>query len=78
MKGFTGIIYLFVSLTIAVILVSSVVLPQIFTANQTACAYTNASGVCMDNRTWDAGAIALWSILGIVVVASLITIVATG
>jgi len=63
MKGFIGIINLFVGMTIAVILVASVVLPQIATANQ--------SG-------WDSSTIAIWGILGVVVVASLIGFVAFG
>lgn len=62
-KGFTGIVYLFVGLTIAVVLVASVVLPQVFGANQT---------------LWDSGTKAIWSVLGISIVAALILMVFAG
>lgn len=58
--AFSGIILLYVGLTIAVVLVSSVVLPQIFGANKT---------------TWDTATIAIWGILGLSVVASLIMMI---
>lgn len=62
-KGFTGIVYMFVGLTVAVVLVASVVLPQVFAANQT---------------LWDTGTTAIWSVLGISIVAALILMVFGG
>lgn len=58
--GFAGVILLYVGLTIAVVLVATVVLPQIFGVNQT---------------TWDTGTKAVWAILGLCVVASLIVMI---
>jgi len=57
MKGFAGIITLFIGITIAVIMVANVVLPTVFTANKTG---------------WDAGSVALWGVLGIAIIAALI------
>ena len=59
-KGFAGILTLFVGLTIAIILVANVVMPTITGANKTG---------------WDTGTTALWSILGLGVVASLIMMI---
>lgn len=61
--GFDGIIYLFVGITIAIIMVANVVLPTIAGAN---------------TSEWDAGTAALWSILGLVVVAALVLMVFGG
>jgi len=61
--GFDGIIMLFVGLAIAIIMVANVVLPTI-------------AGV--DTTDWDTGAAALWSIVGLVIVASLILMVFGG
>lgn len=58
--GFAGIIMLYVGLVIAVILVASVVLPTVFGANQT---------------LWDTGTKAIWGILGLCIVASLIVMI---
>jgi len=57
MKGFTAIITTFVGLTIAIVLVTSVVLPQVFNAN--------TSG-------WDAASVAMWGIVPIVIIAGVI------
>jgi hypothetical protein len=62
-KGFAGIIMLFVGLTIAIVLVSTVVLPQVFDTN---------------TDTWDTGTIAMWSILGIAIVALLLLMIFKG
>ena len=62
-KGFAGIIVLFVGITIAVILVSNVVLPVIFAADQT---------------DWDAGTIAIYGVLGVALVAVLLLMVFGG
>ena len=62
-KGFAGIIVLFVGITIAVILVTNVVLPTVFNANQT---------------LWDPGTIAIWSVLGVALVAVLLLMIFGG
>lgn len=58
-KGFAKIIVLFVGVTVAVVLVGNVVLDTIFTVDQTG---------------WDTASIALWAVVPIVVIASLILI----
>lgn len=58
-KGFAKIIVLFVGVTVAVVLVGNVVLDTIFSVNQTG---------------WDTASIALWAVVPIVVIASLILI----
>lgn len=62
-KGFAGIIVLFVGITIAVILVANVVLPTVFSANQT---------------LWDTGTKAIWGVLGVALVAVLLLMVFGG
>jgi len=62
-KGFAGIIVLFVGITIAVILVSNVVLPVIFAADQT---------------DWDPGTIAIYGVLGVALVAVLLLMIFGG
>lgn len=62
MKGFTNIIYLFVGLTLAIILVASVVIPTIV-------------GVDTTNWTNFTGLVQIWSILPIVIVAGLLLMV---
>jgi len=61
--GFDGIIMLFVGITIAVVMIANVVMPAITGANQTG---------------WDTGTVALWGILGLVVIAALILMVFGG
>jgi len=62
-KGFAQIIALFVGITIGIVMVANVVLPTVFLANKTA---------------WDAGTIAMWSIVGISVVALMILLMYRG
>jgi len=57
MKGFNTIITTFVGLVIMIVLVSSVVMPQVFNANTTG---------------WDAASVAMWSIIPIVIIAGVI------
>jgi hypothetical protein len=62
-KGFAQIIALFVGITISVVMVANVVLPTVFGANKT---------------TWDTGTIAMWTIVGISVVALMILLMYRG
>lgn len=57
MKGFMKLVLGFVGITIALLMTANVIMPTIYTANQTG---------------WDAGSKAIWGILGIVAVASII------
>jgi len=68
MKGFTGIITLFIGITIAVIMVANIVLPTVFNVNQS----YNVSGTIYN---WDAGSIALWGVLGIAIIGALILMI---
>lgn len=62
MKGFTNIIYLFVGLAIAIILVANVVMPVITSVNTSGwSSYT--------------GLTALWGIVPIVVIAGLVLMI---
>jgi len=60
MKGFSGIITLFIGITIAAVLVANVVMPTVAGANKT---------------TWDTGSVALWSVVGIAVIAAFILMI---
>lgn len=57
MKGFGGLIEWALGITVLIILASSVILPQVFTANQTG---------------WDTGTVAVWGIIGLAVAAYII------
>lgn len=59
-KGFTGIVMLYIGLAVAVIMVVSVVMPVIVAANTT---------------LWGAPAIAIFGVLGMSVIASLVMMV---
>jgi hypothetical protein len=62
-KGFAAIIALFVGITISVVMVANVVLPTVFGANKTG---------------WDTGTTAMWTIVGISVVALMILLMYRG
>jgi len=75
MKGFSEVITVFIGMAVAVILIASVLLPEIFGLGSVVCAKYNQTGygaVCIRNATLDAGTTALWSILPIILIAVLI------
>lgn len=59
--GYSKIVSLFIGITIAIILVGNVVMPTLFGVNTT---------------TWDAGTVALWGVIGIVVAAAIVGMIA--
>lgn len=58
--GYAKIVGLFVGVTVAIVLVGNVVMPTLFGVNTT---------------TWDTATIAIWAVVGIVVVTALITMI---
>lgn len=76
-KGFAQIIALFVGITIAIVMVANVVLPTVFNVNTSLP--INASNLSRGYYyQWDAGTIAMWSIVGISIVALLILLMYRG
>ena len=59
-KGITGMITLYVGITVAVILVSSVVFPEIFNVNST---------------NWSTSAVSMWGVVPIVIIAGLVIMI---
>lgn len=79
-KGFGNIIYGAVGLVIFLILITSVIMPVVMNANKAGTdnkvCYNVGPPVSYNNSCpWDAGSVALWGVLGLVVVASAIMFV---